>query len=549
MLTALVRTNRLQHATAQRWLVLMVMSLATFIIFLDNTVINTALPSIARDLNAPTSALQWLVDAYTLPLAGLLLLGGSVGDRYGRHRCLTAGLTAFTLAAVGAALSSNFETLILMRGLQGVGAALILPATLSTIIAVFPRKERAKAIGVWAAVSAASGAVGPLLGGWMVDQISWTAVFWLHVPVAAVVFAGLRAVPETKDSRSPELDISGAVLVTSGLLAVAYGIIHGSRAGWTAVEIVCAFALGAAFLAGFVVAEMRSRSPMLPLEVFKRRDFIGPVIMIMFVLFGLMVMYFFLTQYFQLVQGKSAFTAGLYILPSAGATIIAVPVSGALNKRLGPKALAVLAALIIIGGVLWLTQLKVDSGYLTVAIGLMPFGFASGLALVPLTDTVMAAVPVNNAGIGAAVNYVSRQLGAALGVAVIGSIVSDLYSTKVENGLAGLAPMRVVETVSEGIGATEAAVKSLEAGTAGLVTNVANTAFVDAFTTGFYISAGFVGLALMIAITSVPWKMRERQVETEPLPAEPLSVRRAADRRALIHEVVAPSRVEGNTCT
>lgn len=505
---ARVRTGRLQKTSIQPWLVLAVMSLATFIVFLDTTVINTALPAIARDFRASTSSLQWLVDAYTLPLAGLLLAGGSCSDRYGRRRCLIAGLAVFTGAAVGAALSPTLEILIVMRGLQGVGAAFILPAALSTITAVYLGTERARALGVWAAMTAVSGAVGPLIGGWMVDQISWAAVFWLHVPLAAAVFLGLRAVPETHEGRSATFDIRGALLGTGGLLMLVYALIHGQEAGWTSAETLSTFSAGGILIAGFGVVEMRSPSPMLPLKIFRRSDFTGPLVTAMSVMFGLMVMFFFLTQYFQLVQGKSAFTAGLYILPSVGATIVAVPLSATLNRRLGPKLLTGIAALIILTGVLWLAQLDVDSSYLTVAAGLLTLGFASGLAIAPLTETVMTATPPDYAGTGAAVNYVSRQLGAALGIAVIGTIVHAVYSTKVETGLTGLVPHRVMEIASEGIGAAAAAVQPLEVGTAGIVTNVANTAFVEALTTGFYISAAVIGGALVIGLATIPRKSR-----------------------------------------
>ena len=470
---------------------------------------NTALPSIARDLSASTATLQWVIDGYTLILAGLLLVGGSLGDRYGRRRFLTIGMVIFGLGAAGAALARDAETLILMRGVQGTGAAFVLPATLSIITNVFPREERAKAIGVWTGVGAVGIAVGPLVGGFLVDEISWNAVFWMHIPVVLLALAGLRIVPESRDSRFLGLDLPGAVLATGGLLAVVYAIIQGNEAGWTSPEIVGAFAAGGAMLAAFAVVELRARSPMLPLRFFRQRDFTGAVLVIGLVFFALMVTFFFLTQFFQIVQGKSALTAGLYLLPTAGMMMVGAPISGLLEKRVGPRILVVVAGVAIVFGLVWLSGVGASSGYGYIAIGLMAFGFGAGMAEVPLTDTVMAAVPVNDAGIGSAVNDVSRELGAALGIAIVGSLVSSLYSGNVQDSLAGVVDAEIVGTASEGIGVAVVAAQSLPADVAATVVAAANAAFVDAFTTGMLISAGFMVAATLAALVLLPWKMRE----------------------------------------
>jgi EmrB/QacA subfamily drug resistance transporter len=498
---------------ARRWWVLAVMSLTTFMVFLDNTVVNTALPSISRDLGASTSTLQWIVDSYTLLLAGLLLVGGSIGDRFGRRRFLTVGMVIFGVGAAGAAISNSAESLILMRGLQGVGAALVLPATLSIITDVFPREERAKAIGIWTGAGAVALAAGPVFGGFLVDEIGWSAVFWMHIPVVMLALFGLRIVPESRDRRALGLDIRGGLLATSGLLALVFGIIQGNDSGWTSTLIVGAFGLGIGLLLAFAVTEIRSRTPMLPLRFFKQRDFNGAVLIIGLVFFALMVTFFFLTQFFQLVQGRSAFTAGLFMLPAAGMMMVGAPISGVLSRSVGPKILTTVAGMAMTFGLLWLTQLNVDSSFLTVAIGIMAFGFGGGMALAPLTDTVMAAVPVNDAGIGSAVNDVSRELGAALGIATVGSFVGSLYGSNVETALEGVAPASVVETVSEGIGVAAVTLPTLPADLAETVSVAANGAFVDAITTGMYISAGFAIAATLAAALLMPRKMRETQAE------------------------------------
>ena len=516
----------------RRWWVLLVVSLATLMIFMDNTVVNTALPSIARDLNASTSTLQWVVDGYTLILSGLLLLGGTIGDRFGRRRWLAIGMVVFGAASAGAALATTSETLILMRGLQGTGAALVLPATLSIITDMFPREERAKAIGVGAGVGAMGLAIGPAVGGYLVDELSWSAVFWMHLPVVAAVLLGLRIVPESKDSRLLKLDIPGAVLATGGLLALVYALIQGSEAGWTSPGIVLAFVAGVVLLGGFGWVELHTKAPMLPLRFFKQRDFTGAVVIIGLVFFALMVTFFFLTQYFQLVQGKSAFTAGLYILPMAGMMMVGAPLSGILSRSLGPKVLVTAAVGAVAVGLAWLTQVDPDTGYVYIAVGLMTFGFGGGMGLAPLTDTVMAAVPVNDAGIGSAVNDVSRELGGTLGIAITGSIVSGIYSSNVESSLAeavdaGVVDAAVLETTSEGIGVTAVLVESLPLEVATIVTDAANVAFVDAFTTGLWVSAGFMAAAVVVALTMLPRRMRATQADDDGIVEEALEAEAA----------------------
>ena len=483
-------------------------------IFLDNTVVNTALPSIARDLDASTSTLQWVVDSYTLILSGLLLLGGTLGDRFGRRRFLTLGMLVFGAGALGASLATDAGTLILMRGVQGAGGALVLPATLSIITDVFPRAERAKAIGIWTAVCAVGIATAPVFGGYLVDRFDWSAVFLMHLPIVGLALVGMRIVPESRDKRLFRLDVPGAVLATLGLLAVVYGIIQGSVAGWTSAEIVTAFVAGIGLLGAFLVVERRSAAPMLPLHFFKQKDFTGAVLIIGLVFFALGVTFFFMSQYFQLVQGKSALTAGLYSLPAAGMMVVGAAISGMLNKSVGPKVLTLLASGAAAFGLAWLTQIDMDSSYLTVAIGFVAFGVGGGLGLAPLTDIVMAAVPVNDAGIGSSVNDVSRELGATLGVAVTGTLVSSLYSSQIEEGLTGVVASNLVQQAGDGIGVAAGIAQSLPAEVATAVIQTANEAFVDAINNGLWVSVGFMVAAGVVSLLLIPWKMRERQAES-----------------------------------
>lgn len=249
-----------------KYWVLAVVSLSTFMVFVDATVVNTALPSIARDFGASNSALQWIVNSYSLLVVGLLLLGGTVGDRFGRKRAMIGGVLIFGAASLGASLSPDSSSLIVMRGFQGVGAAFMLPATLSIISNVFEHQERARAIAVWAMVGAVAAVAGPALGGFLVDQFSWESVVLLHLPIVAVILAGMKIVPESKDSRKRPLDVTGAVLATGGMLAVVFGIVQGGESGWTSIEIIGAFLGGCLLLTAFGISQARNLGPPLHVE-------------------------------------------------------------------------------------------------------------------------------------------------------------------------------------------------------------------------------------------------------------------------------------------
>jgi len=511
-------TNTINTGEARRWLILAVMSVGTLIVFLDNTVVNTALPAISVDLGASTSTLQWVVDSYVLALAGLLLLGGSLGDRFGRKRWMTVGLVIFGIGAAGGALAGSASMLIAMRGVQGLGAALVLPATLSIITNVFPRKDRAKAIAIWTAVGALGVGIGPVLGGYLVDAMSWSAVFWLHLPVVALALVGMAIVPRSKDERGLPLDVPGAVLGTGGLVALVYGIIQGAEAGWLSGEIVAAFGLAVVLLGAFAAVELRSDHPMLPLRFFRQRDFTGAVLTIGLILFGMLVTFFFLTQFLQIVQGRSALAAGVLVIPVSVAMMLGAPLSGKLMETIGPRYLVLAMATAMVTGVLLLTGIGAESGVMAVIVPLGIFGFGAGLGMPALTDTVMAAVPEADAGVGSAVNDVSRELGGALGIATIGSVVSSLYRSNVETALVGSAlPPEVIEAAGDSIGVAAIVSQGLPAEAALSLQAVASQAFIDAMNTGFLVSAGVLVSAVVIAFTLIPKRMRVTQASHEPV--------------------------------
>lgn len=496
----------------RRWLVLAVMSIGTLIVFLDGTVINTALPDISTRLSASTSQLQWVVDSYILVLAGLLLLGGTIGDRFGRRRWMNVGLLLFMGGSVLGGLSNSIETLIAARSVQGLGAALVLPATLSIVTNVFEREERAKAIAIWTAVGGLGVGIGPAVGGYLVEHWDYSAAFWIHVPILALAGAGMVFVSESRDPRPVGLDVPGALTATLAVTSLVFGIIQGGESGWTSPTILAALAVSAVLFGAFASIERRAEHPMLPLRFFRQRDFTGSVVALGIVFFAGIVLFFFLSQYWQLVQGRSPFHAGLMALPNAAAIVIGSAVAQSLLAKVGPRRLVSTAMVIMGTGVALFTTVDIGTSTLRMVVTLMVVGFGFGLAAQPLTDTVMAAVPVEDAGIGSAVNDVSRELGSALGVAIIGSIISNLYRSNVHDQLTGQIPADVVDIAGEGIGVVHVAAGSMDPALATKVIDTANTAFVDAMTTGFWISVGFVALGLVASLLLLPTQARVTQV-------------------------------------
>jgi EmrB/QacA subfamily drug resistance transporter len=519
---AATAVNQSQTTAAQeesghprRWWILGVVSFAAFVLFADNTIVNTALPSIARDLDASTSQLQWIVDSYVLMLAGLLLVGGTVGDLFGRHRWFTIGMVVFGLGAGVAALAQGSEQLIAGRAIQGIGGALVMPATLSIITNVFPSSERAKAIGMWTGITGLAMGFGPALGGYIVDSSSWQTVFWLHIPAVALILGAAVIIPESSNASGRRLDITGAALATAALISLVFGIIKGGEAGWTAPTVFVAFAIAAVSLAAFAVVETRTKAPMLPLHFFKQRDFTAAVVIIGLIFFSVAVTFFFLTQFYQFVQGRSAFEAGALGIPCAIAMGIGAPLSGILVKRIGAKALVVVAVTSCAIGLALLSTVDAGTGTLQI-IGIISFfGLAGGLGLVPLTDTVMGSVPVEEAGVASAVNDVSRELGAALGIAAIGSFVSGAYRSNVNEGLADGMPAELVPGAGEGLGVANALAGTLPAEMAGRLLEVANASFVEAIGHGFLLSAVLLAIPMVAAALFIPGRPRSTTVAAE----------------------------------
>jgi EmrB/QacA subfamily drug resistance transporter len=415
-----------------RWLSLGVLCTSLLAIVVDNTIVNVALPTLARDLDADVSELQWVVDAYTLVFAGALLLAGTLGDRVGRRRTLLAGLAVFGLSSLAAAYAGGVGMLIADRAVMGLGAAFIMPATLSLLISVFPdERERATAVGIWAATAGLGVALGPVAGGLLLEHFWWGSIFLVNVPLCVLaLLLGRRVVPESRDPAAPRVDWTGAGLSGAGLVALVWAVIEGPVAGWTSARVLGAGAVAALLLAAFVVQQRRVAEPLLDVRLFRNPRFSAASATIMVLFFALFGFLFLATQYLQFVLGHSPSAAGVRVLPYAGAMIVSASLSARLVAAFGTKRVATLGMALFAAGLAVAATLSVGGGYGRLAVAFLLMGSGMGLAGAPATESIMGALPPERANIGSAVNDTTRELGGALGVAVVGSIMSSLYSAR-----------------------------------------------------------------------------------------------------------------------
>ena len=408
----------------KRW-TLAAVAFGLFMIMLDNTIVNVALPSIERSLHMSISSLEWIVTAYALTFAALLITGGKLGDLYGRRKMFVAGLVVFTLASLACGLAPNAGFLIGARAVQGVGAALMNPATLSIITATFPPKERGQAIGIWAGVSALALAIGPLLGGLIVDNINWHWIFYVNVPVGVVgVVVSRFVIAESRDtSHEQSIDVPGLVTSSAALLALSYALIEGNRHGWGSAEIIGLFIGAAVLLAVFIALELRQRLPMLDLGLFRIGAFAGANIVAMLVSLGMFGVFFFISLYVQNVLGYSPTKAGAIFLPMTILIILIAPIAGKLSDRVGSRWLMG-AGMSILGVSLLLYQrIGLHTGFWSLLPQLVLGGIGMALTMSPMTSAAMGSVPVDKAGVGSGVLNSFRQVGGSLGIALMGAIL------------------------------------------------------------------------------------------------------------------------------
>jgi EmrB/QacA subfamily drug resistance transporter len=409
----------------EKVIVLFTMCFALAMAMLDNTVVNVALPTISKDLHAGVSELQWIVDGYVLAFASLLLTGGIIGDRYGRKKTFLTGLAVFTLASVACGLSQTTTELIAFRGIQGVGAALLMPGTLSIITVTFPPQERARAIGLWAGMSALALALGPTLGGFMIEHLGWQSVFFLNAPIGLVAFlVASRTVRESVSDEQRLLDIAGLVLGTSALFLVTYGLIEANEKGWGSTVIIGSLVASAVFLVLFLLWEMRSQHAMMPLRFFRIPAFSAGNTVAFAVSLGMFATFFFLSLYMQEIRGYTAFGAGLRFLPMTVMIILTAPNAGKYAQRHGSRIPMTWGLLLASGGLLALSRLQLDTSYWLMFPIFMIMGHGIGATMAPMTAAVMNAVGHQRAGLGSAMTNTSREVGGVFGIALLGTILT-----------------------------------------------------------------------------------------------------------------------------
>ncbi len=491
-----------------RGLALAIVCLAALIINVDNTILNVALPTLVRDLHATSSQLQWIVDSYAMVFAGLLLVGGTLADRFGRKRFFLIGLTVFALGSVGAALSGSVPMLITFRAVMGAGAALTIPASLAIINDIFRDPgERARAIGAWAGTIGLGIAIGPIAGGLLLSRFWWGSIFFVNVPIACIGFFGAAmVVPDSKNPHVQRPDPCGAVLSIAGLGLLLWAIIEGPTRGWTSGTVVVAGLASLVVLGGFVAWETRSAHPMLKLEFFGDRRFSVALAAECLAVFGLMGALFLSTQFLQFDLGYSPLQAGLRILPIAVMVVVGAGLSPVAARLAGIK-LTVTAGLVSISAGLWQVSAssRFDTTYGDVVLGLLLIGFGAGLMLPTATNSVIGSVPQGDSGMGSATNTVALQVGGALGVAVIGSVMLTRYQGSMASALVGRhVPGSIAQTIFGSLGAA-LAVAARAGGTIGVeLARAARSAFMSGNEVALAVGAIVSLAAAVLVLVALP---------------------------------------------
>ena len=492
----------------RRWAILPVLCLSVFLVVVDNTIVNVALPTLSGDLGATTSQLQWIVDAYSLVFAGLLLAAGSLGDRVGRKGTMQVGLALFGATSVAASLASDAEQLIAARAVMGIGAALVFPATLAILTNVFTDPtERAKAIGVWAGVTGLAVALGPLSGGWLLAHFHWGSIFLVNVPIVVVALvAGRALLPTSKDERAGRFDPVGVLLSIGAIGLLVWTVIEAPVMGWTSAATVGGFVGAAALLVGFVTWERRRPDPMLDVGVFADARFSAASGAVALAFFGLFGFIFLVTQYFQVVRGYDTLSAGVHTLPFAVTAGIVAPVSARLALRYGTKRVVGSGLFAMSAGFLVASTFAADTPYWTGVVPSMVL-MAGGLGLVsaPATEAIMGSLPPSKAGVGSAVNDTTREIGGTLGVAVVGSVFSSLYGPRVATSLTGLGVPDVgVDAARESVVAAVEVARRAPAGLRPAILDAASDAFLHGMSAGCRVTALATFVGGVVAFVALP---------------------------------------------
>ncbi len=503
-----LRPDRLR---TRPWIALSVLCLPLLIVSLDNTVLNVVLPTLERRLNASTSELQWIVDAYVLVFAGLLLVAGSLADRVGRKRTFLAGLVVFGAGSSWASASGSVEMLIAARASMGIGAALIMPSTLSIITNTFQDEgERQRALGLWAGTSGAGIALGPIVGGLLLAHFWWGSVFLINVPIAVIALAlALPLVPDSRNEHALAPDVAGSLLSIVAMGLVVWAIIEAPVRGWSSILVIAPGAAGIVALATFVLWERRSSHPMLVLGFFRRRSFSAAVSSVGLVTFGLFGALFVLTQFLQLQLGYTPLQAGLRTLPAAAAIAVMAPLSTIFVRRLGIKATVVAGMLLIAAGLYDTSGATVSTTYAEIVSGFVLLGVGAGLVIPAATGSVMGSVPAVHTGVGSATNGTFLQVGGAFGVAIVGSLMSTRYAHRLGGVLAvHHLPTTVAHASTESFAAALAVAGRLGGPAGEVVAHGARSAFVSGMDLGLLVAALVATAGAALALVALPSRLR-----------------------------------------
>jgi EmrB/QacA subfamily drug resistance transporter len=522
-----MRTMTPEQIYTRRWATLGVLCLSLLLIVVDASIVNVALPTMVRDLHASTASLQWVTDAYTLAMAGLLLSLGSLGDRIGRQRTLAGGLVVFGVGSALAALSSSSTELIASRVVMGIGAAAIMPATLSILTNVFTvPAERAKAIAMWSAVSGLGVAIGPTLGGWLLEHFGWGSIFTVNLPIVLVaVVVGRLVVPPSRNPDPKPLDLVGALASIAGVVAVVYAIIEAPTFGWLSARTLGITVAGVAILAGWVVYELRSSHPMVDLRVFRNARFSAAsfsVTMIFLALFGWL---FLFTQQLQFVLGYNTLQAGVRALPFAIVIGAVSQPAAKLAARVGTKSVVTAGLGMMAIGFWMMSTSTVHTGYGTLVVASMVIAAGMGLAMAPATESIMGSLPPAQAGVGSAVNDTTRSLGGALGVAIMGSVAASFFASRVRPALAHL-PAHFATQAKSSVGAAVTVGQHTPGSVGHSLVEAARQAFVTGSDRAMLVAVAAALLGSLVAAWFLPARAAGEEpvaVGVEEVPALQLS--------------------------
>ena len=500
-------------AHPRRWSILPILCLSVFLVVVDNTIVNVALPTLSADLEASTSQLQWIVDAYSLVFAGLLLAAGSLGDRVGRKGTMQVGLLLFAATSVAASFAGSAGELIAARGVMGVAAALVFPATLAILTNVFTDPtERAKAIGVWSGVTGLAVALGPVTGGWLLEHFWWGSIFLVNVPIVVVALvSGHLLVPTSRDAHAGRFDPVGVVLSIVGIGLLVWTVIEAPGHGWTGPATVAGFVGAGAALVAFVLWERRRPDPMLDVSVFANPRFSAASLAVATAFFGLFGFIFLVTQYFQVVRGYDTLSAGVHTLPFAVTAGVVAPISARLALRFGTKRVVGTGLLSMSVGFLIASTNDATSSYWLEVVPAMVF-MAGGLGLTtaPATEAIMGSLPVDKAGVGSAVNDTTREIGGTLGVAVVGSVFSSLYGPDVAASLSRLgAPPEAAAIARESVVAAAEVARRAPEAVRPAILEAASDAFLHGMAAGCRVAALATFAGAVVAFVALPARAAE----------------------------------------